>query len=70
MVTFSGISSKFVGNLSLDMEALTGNLSLNMEALNEILYLDLDLPNFNGDILQLHLKKISGYLWIGLQNLL
>ena len=30
-----------------------------MAALNEILYLDLDLPNFNGDILQLHVKKKS-----------
>ena len=59
MATLSGISSRFVGNLSLDMAAL-----------NEILYLDLDLPNFNGDILQLHVKKKSGYLWIGLQNLL
>lgn len=48
MATLSGVSSKFVGNLSLDMEAL-----------NEILYLDLDLPNFNGDILQLHVKKIQ-----------
>ena len=59
MATLSGISSRFVGNLSLDMAAL-----------NEILYLDLDLPNFYGDILQLHVKKKSGYLWIGLQNLL
>ena len=59
MATLSGISSRFVGNLFLDMAAL-----------NEILYLDLDLPNFNGDILQLHVKKKSGYLWIGLQNLL
>ena len=59
MATLSGISSKFVENISLDMEAL-----------NEILYLDLDLPNFNGDILQLHVKKKPGYLCIGLQNLL